>query len=97
MGSNKTERTDIKAEIRKLMHGYHLIWKVLVQYLVNTEQNVLWYRITSSEDVVSSYFRVLPLCFFSKKFHNAVQNLYEIASTKVLTKLESTRYRVVRQ
>ena len=82
MGSNKTERTDIKAEIRKLMHCYHLIWKVLVQYLVNTEQNVLWYRITSLEDVVSSYFRVLPLFFFSKKFHNGVQNLYEIASTK---------------
>ena len=89
MGPNKTERTDIKAEIRKLMYGYHLIWKVLVQYLVNTEQNVLWYRITSSEDVVSSYFRVLPLCFFSKKIHNGAQNVSEVSSP-VITNLEST-------
>ena len=48
--------------------------------LVNTEQNVLWYRITSSEDVVSSYFRVLPLCFFYPKAHNGVQNLSEVSS-----------------
>ena len=67
MGSHKTERTDLKAEIRKLMYDYHLIWKVLVQYLVNTEQNVLWYRITSSEDVVSSYFSLPPPLLFLQK------------------------------
>ena len=69
MGSNKTERTDIKAEIRILMYGYHLIWKVLVQYLVNTEQNVLWYRIIFPRKTLSRLiFASSPSAFSPKKF-----------------------------
>ena len=68
MGSNKTERTDIKAEIRILMYGYHLIWKVLVQYLVNTEQNVLWYRIIFPRKTLSRLiFRFSPPLLFLQK------------------------------